>query len=98
MGRKRTGPAEMAIPLPVVLIIEDEPHMRRFLRASLRANGFHFWRIQTHGSAASVDEMCGPEGYADSFGLSASDIEPVGPRQGDGSYTVSLPRFFTTAQ
>lgn len=30
----------MAVPLPVVLIIEDEPHMRRFLRASLRANGF----------------------------------------------------------
>jgi len=30
----------MAIPMPVVLIIEDEPHVRRFLRASLRANGF----------------------------------------------------------
>lgn len=30
----------MATPLPVVLIIEDEPHMRRFLRASLRANGY----------------------------------------------------------
>jgi hypothetical protein len=65
---------------------------------ALRANGFHFWRIQTHGSAASVDDMCGPEGFADSFGISPSDIEPVGPRQGDGSYTVSLPRFFTTAQ
>jgi len=31
---------EVVTPLPVVLIIEDEPHMRRFLRASLRANGF----------------------------------------------------------
>jgi two-component system, OmpR family, KDP operon response regulator KdpE len=30
----------MAAPTPVVLIIEDELHMRRFLRASLRADGF----------------------------------------------------------
>ena len=65
---------------------------------TLRANGLHLWRIQTHGSAASVDDMCGPEGYADSFGISPSDIEPVGPRQGDGSYTISLPRLFTMAE
>jgi two-component system, OmpR family, KDP operon response regulator KdpE len=30
----------MAAPAPVVLLIEDEPHMRRFMRATLRANGF----------------------------------------------------------
>ena len=30
----------MAAPGPLVLIIEDEPHMRRFLRATLRGNGF----------------------------------------------------------
>ena len=30
----------MSSPNPVVLIIEDELHMRRFLRATLRGNGF----------------------------------------------------------
>jgi two-component system KDP operon response regulator KdpE len=30
----------MAAPLPLVLIIEDEPHMRRALRAMLTGNGF----------------------------------------------------------
>lgn len=30
----------MAAPLPLVLIIEDEPHMRRALRAMLVGNGF----------------------------------------------------------
>jgi len=30
----------MATPSPLVLIIEDEPTMRRFLRATLRGNGF----------------------------------------------------------
>lgn len=30
----------MASANPLILIIEDEPHMRRFLRATLRGNGF----------------------------------------------------------
>lgn len=30
----------MAAPNPLALIIEDEPHMRRFLRATLRGNAF----------------------------------------------------------
>jgi two-component system, OmpR family, KDP operon response regulator KdpE len=30
----------MAAPNPLVLIIEDEPNMRRFLRTTLRGNGF----------------------------------------------------------
>ena len=30
----------MAIPVPLALVIEDEPHMRRFLRATLRGNAF----------------------------------------------------------
>lgn len=37
----------MAAPAPVVLIIEDELHMRRFLRASLRANGFQVVEAST---------------------------------------------------
>jgi two-component system KDP operon response regulator KdpE len=31
----------MAPPAPVVLLIEDEPQMRRFLSATLRAHGYH---------------------------------------------------------
>ncbi len=30
----------MANPAPLVLLIEDEPHMRRFLRAALRGRGY----------------------------------------------------------
>jgi two-component system, OmpR family, KDP operon response regulator KdpE len=30
----------MATPNPLALVIEDEPHMRRFLRATLRGNAF----------------------------------------------------------
>jgi len=30
----------MAAPTPLALVIEDEPHMRRFLRATLRGNDF----------------------------------------------------------
>ncbi|MGE0354057.1 MAG: response regulator [Gemmatimonadales bacterium] len=31
----------MAAPIPLVLIVEDEPHMRRFLRAALTGDGLH---------------------------------------------------------
>src|SRR3954469_17492168 len=31
----------MTNPLPVVLVIEDEPPIRRFLRASLPSHGYH---------------------------------------------------------
>jgi len=29
------------MPNPLILVVEDEPHMRRFLRTTLRANGYH---------------------------------------------------------
>jgi two-component system KDP operon response regulator KdpE len=31
----------VAVSLPLVLLIEDEPQMRRFLRATLKAHGYH---------------------------------------------------------
>ena len=34
-------PRTMAAPAPLVLLIEDEPQMRRFLSATLRAHGYH---------------------------------------------------------
>jgi two-component system KDP operon response regulator KdpE len=37
----------MAAPLPVVLVIEDEPQMRRFLRATLRAHGYQVFEAAT---------------------------------------------------
>ena len=64
---------------------------------ALRPGGVHLWRIETHGSARSVDEMCGPQGFGDAFAWSV-DIAPKGPRQGDGSYTQSLSRAFTMAE
>jgi hypothetical protein len=63
---------------------------------ALRAGGLHYWLIETHGSARSVDEMCGPEGFGDSFAW-GNGYAPVGPRQGSGSYTQSLGRLFTTS-
>jgi two-component system KDP operon response regulator KdpE len=34
-------------PTPIILIIEDEPQMRRFLRASLDANGYRVFEAET---------------------------------------------------
>ncbi|HEY3495357.1 MAG TPA: hypothetical protein VGK73_11750, partial [Polyangiaceae bacterium] len=63
----------------------------------LTAGHLHNWRVETHGSAASVDELAGAEGFADSFGAS-SGSRPAGPRRGSGTYTISAGREFTTAQ
>jgi hypothetical protein len=58
----------------------------------------HYWRVETHGDFANVDEATGPEGFADAmrspYESSICD-EPVGPRQGDGALTISAGRFFT---
>jgi two-component system, OmpR family, KDP operon response regulator KdpE len=37
----------MTEPLPSVLIVEDEPQMRRFLRASLGSNGYQVYEAET---------------------------------------------------
>src|SRR5512134_3669078 len=37
----------MTEPKPVVLLIEDEPQMRRFLRAALDPNGYHLVEAET---------------------------------------------------
>ncbi len=38
---------------PLVLVVEDDPHMRRFLRASLRGAGYRL--IEAHGARAAMD-------------------------------------------
>jgi hypothetical protein len=62
---------------------------------ALRPNGGHTWRVETHGTVASVDQYAGPAGGLDSF--SARLDTPEGPKMTDGSYSHSSPRGFTTA-
>ena len=64
----------MAARLPVVLIIEDEAPMRRFLRASLRANGFQV-----------VEAATAREGFAQAAGRNPEVILlDLGLPDGDG--------------
>lgn len=52
------------------------------------------WHVETHGDWTDVDAMAGPGGFMDAF---ASDgATPIGPRLGNGAYTASVSRYFTT--
>jgi hypothetical protein len=53
------------------------------------------WRVETHGDAASVDELADADGFADSWAPYA--YAPESPKRGDGTYTISGGRLFTTA-
>ncbi|MEP7052512.1 MAG: hypothetical protein ABJB12_19250 [Pseudomonadota bacterium] len=55
------------------------------------------WQVETHGTAASVDELAGPSGFIDAFSVNHSDFSPSGPSTGDGAYTLSAAKFFTVA-
>ncbi len=79
---------EVVTPLPVVLIIEDEPHMRRFLRASLRANGFQV-----------IEAATAREGLAQAAGRNPEVILlDLGLPDGDGRDVASELRRTTRAQ
>ena len=56
---------------------------------ALLPGGVYTWRIETHGSPASVDAMVGPTGFLDSLSAADNADAPSGPRTGDGSYTLS---------
>jgi hypothetical protein len=58
---------------------------------TLPTGGSYIWRIETHGTPASVDAMAGPKGFLDSLSNSYNCDEPSGPRTGDGTYTLSKP-------
>lgn len=62
---------------------------------ALRGNQAHTWRVETHGSVASVDQFTGPQGGLDSFSWRLDS--PEGPKTSDGSYAHSFPRGFSTA-
>ncbi len=39
------------MPDPVVVLIEDEPQIRRFLRATLTGQGYRLFEVATGGDA-----------------------------------------------
>lgn len=70
-----------------------------FQAFALRAAGRHQWRVETHGSASTVDALAGPTGYLDSFsGIThMGGIDMVtGPSEAGGSFSASAGRVFTT--
>ena len=61
---------------------------------SLRASAVHTWTVEVHGTAQTMDEATGSEGFLDSFSYATE--QPRGPRRGGGSYAYSQIRSFTT--
>ena len=55
------------------------------------------WRVETHGSPASVDAMAGPSGYVDAFSAAPADLQPRGARAGSGEYTSSVSKQLSIA-
>jgi hypothetical protein len=51
--------------------------------------------VEVHGTAETMDEATGPDGFLDSFSYNGS--EPHGPRRGGGTYSYSQRRVLTTA-
>jgi hypothetical protein len=54
----------------------------------------YVWRVETHGTATTMEEATGPNGFMDSFGYSDGS-SPWGPRREDGTYSVSAGEWFT---
>jgi len=58
----------------------------------------YYWRIETHGARATVDQMAGPTGFADPYygpTQFAGTGDPQGLNQDSGSFTLSAEAFFT---
>jgi hypothetical protein len=53
------------------------------------------WRVETHRSWATVNEMAGPDGFADSWAPYCE--APETPLRGDGQFAISAGRTFTMA-
>ena len=61
----------------------------------MHEDNLYVWRVETHGKLATTDAMTGPTGFMDPF--SGDNAAPRGPHTGDGQYTISSARLFTTA-
>ena len=57
-----------------------------------RAGSSFDWFVSTHGDFASMDEATGVEGFISGY----SYAQVHGPRRGNGSFTSSVGRSFTT--
>ena len=67
------GPAVMSAPGPLVLVIEDEPQMRRFLRASLVSHGYDLCEAATSAEAVALATSRPPELVLLDLGLPDED-------------------------
>ncbi|HVR20729.1 MAG TPA: hypothetical protein VMS65_13560, partial [Polyangiaceae bacterium] len=52
------------------------------------------WTVETHGTAASVDDLAGPTGFIDAWAPFADAV--ASPRRGDGTFAQSTGQRFTT--
>ncbi len=60
----------MSAPGPLVLVVEDEPQMRRFLRASLTSHGYELAEANTAAEAVAL--ATSPTARAGAAGSGAS--------------------------
>jgi len=58
---------------PLVLVVEDEPQMRRFLRASLTSHGYRFIEAETAAAAVLLASSHNPDLVLMDLGLPDSD-------------------------
>jgi len=58
---------------PLVLVVEDEPQMRRFLRASMSAHGYRVAEAATAADAVAMATSCNPEVILLDLGLPDGD-------------------------
>src|SRR3982750_3835961 len=63
----------MSAPVPLVLVVEDEPQMRRFLRASLGSHGFDMCEASSAAEAGAMATSRGPELVLLDLGLPDED-------------------------
>ena len=68
-----TGAAVMSGTGPLVLVVEDEPQMRRFLRASLASHGFRLVEAATAREATALATSHSPEVILLDLGLPDGD-------------------------
>ena len=63
----------MSAPGPLVLVVEDEPQMRRFLRASLTSHGYSLCEASTAAEAVALATRRSPELMLLDLGLPDED-------------------------
>src|SRR5437762_4025618 len=63
----------MSAPGPLVMVVEDEPQMRRFLRASLTSHGYDLCEATSAAEAMALATSRGPELVLLDLGLPDDD-------------------------